>query len=116
MEKFTTALNTKEVDIDGDVYVISELSGKNREIYVDELSSRLVLDKAGKPTENVKNRKGIMALLMSLSLRKSSDKENVMTQVIVNWRADSVEGLFKMSQKMSSLSDDKDTKEKLKNG
>lgn len=92
-------------------FVLRELTGKQRDTYLNEMGGRMKFNKAGK-TEGLSNYEGLQSGLLSLSLHDEND-ELVKKNVLQAWPASVLSDLFDVAQELSGL--DKGAEEAAKN-
>lgn len=85
-----------------ETYTLSELTGVQRDEYLNDTASRMKFDGQGK-AQGVKDFKGMQAKLVSLCLTKGSGGAPVTVETINTWPASVVSALFKEAQKLSGL-------------
>jgi len=119
MEKLKFTLKLKEVpvdivDIDGQekVYILQELTGAQRDIFLNEMGERLKY--TGGKAQGLTNYEGLQAGLVSLCLFDDK-KEPVKKEVIQSYPASVLSSLFDAAQELSGLVVDEKELEKLKN-
>ena len=108
MEKLEFSLQLKEqpveiTDADGTVktFILRELTGAQRDSYLNEIGGRMKFNAAGK-TIGFTTYKNLQANLLCLCLL---DPEGTLVKqsVIQNWPAGVVQSLFKSAQELSGL-------------
>lgn len=116
MKKFTTQLKTEEVEIDGNIYVVSELTGKQRDQHDDFIRSRMVptgeLDKRGNEKMRISSVSGFNDKLVSLGVTKKGGKDPLTESAISSWPASVRGDLADMVRNLSGLSDEEEEKSK----
>lgn len=112
--KFTISLKKQPVEIDGKIYTVVELTGKQRDAFLNTSANRVKLDDKGNAV-GMRNFDGIHTHLVSMCLRDPEDKL-VPESTIKEWPATAVEALFKLSQTLSGLGDPGAAAEVAKNG
>lgn len=93
-------------------YTLRELDGTERDKYLNNLASRMKVDKGGKP-QGIKDFKDLQADLVSRSL-VDGENTNVPIALIQRWPVHVQTELFKMAQKLSAL--EEGAEEDAKNG
>lgn len=112
---FTLKLQTLPVELDGKLFTITELTGKQRDQYLDANRARLKLDK-GKVV-GLTSFQGIHAELLTLCMA-DLNRALVTKDQIDGWPASVTEQLFDAARSLSKLGKDekaKDTDEEAKN-
>jgi hypothetical protein len=89
------------VEIDGTAYTLEELSGIERDTYMEDMGARIQLDANGKPMASSKLA-GMQSFLVSMSLR-SPDGTRVSQNIVNDWPASTVQALYDAAQDISSL-------------
>ena len=92
-------------------YTLRELTGKQRDTYLNKMGDRMKFNEAGK-TEGLSNYEGLQSGLLSLSLRDGNG-ELVKEVVLQGWPASVLSDLFDVAQELSGL--DKGAEAKAKN-
>lgn len=82
-------------------YELREMDAATRDKYMDSLSSRMRLDKDGKPA-GITRFEGMQADLLAYTLRKK-DGTGVAKSVIQSWPGSTVSALFEEAQKLNLL-------------
>lgn len=100
------------VTIDGNDYTIVELTGEERDNFLNLLAGRTKFDSKGNPS-GIKDSKGIQANLISKGLIDNETNKKVSLLVIQGWSASTQMKLFKRIHSLSGLGED--AKEKAKN-
>lgn len=98
---FTAKLKETPVEIDGASYTLKELSGAQRDAYLDTVGERMRYDEKGNP-KGIKTFKGMQAELICRSLTDSNGVL-VKKEVVSTWPASVQDGLFKAAQNLSEL-------------
>jgi len=119
MEELKFSLKLKEIpvnitDVDGQEksYTLRELTGAQRDTFLDEMGSRLKY--AGGKIQGLTNYKGLQASLVSLCLH--DDKGNsIKKEIIQSYPASVLSDLFDAAQDLSGLVVGEEELEKLKN-
>lgn len=93
----------QKVTISGKQYVLVELSGQERDSYLNDVGNRMRTEN-GKPA-GIKNFNGMQAFLVSLSLKSMETGEPVPVKIeeIQKWPARLVSKLFDSAKKLSAL-------------
>lgn len=116
-ETLTFQLTRQElpVNIDGDTYVLLELTGKERDAYFNTLGRRLRPGADGKAS--VQDFEGIEATLVAASLRRVLGGGHLPVTVaeVQAWPARVVSALHKAAQQLSGLGKDEKDGEDAKN-
>ena len=110
---FSLEKAVKPIKISGDDYVILELNGRDRDKYLNDLTSRLRHTKDGN-TAGVKNFEGLQGFLISLALRKVNADEShtkIKLEIIQSWPARVQKEIFKLAKELSLLDGDEGDKE-----
>lgn len=109
--KFSLRLKEMSVSIDDKPHVLRELSGKQRDAYLNEIGPRMKFNVEGK-TEGLTNYDGLQSGLLALCLY---DEGGVLVKekVLQEWPASVLSDLFDAAQKLSGL--DKGAEKKAKN-
>lgn len=102
--RLTLKKKTLEVLLDGDRYVLSEMNGKDRDVYVGRVSGQMRFNSEGKP-QGLKSSEGLQSLLISLSLTDAAGKR-VPESTILSWPAEALTALFAKAQVLSGLVDE----------
>ena len=84
-------------------YSLKELSGLDRDEFLQDMKGRTVLDKDGK--EDISNFKGLQALLLKRSLYDSSDAK-VSAEALDSFPSSVLTMLYKEAQKLSGMVED----------
>jgi hypothetical protein len=100
----------QKVTISGKPFVLVELSGEERDSYLNDIGGRMRTEN-GKPA-GIKNFNGMQAFLVSLSLRSMETGEPIPVNIkeIQKWPARLVSKLFDKAKALSAL--DEEQKEK----
>lgn len=85
-------------------YVLRELDGKGRDLYMDDVAPRMKYEK-GQPA-GIKSMAGMKSKLISLSLHVKATGAKVSEDVVQNWPSSVQEALFKKAQELSGLGDE----------
>lgn len=93
-----------EVEIDGEDYVLSGCSGKDRSAHLNLLTSRS--DNNGR----IRNFSGIHEDLISRCLTNKSTNEKVPIKELSEWGGDVLEALYDVCSEMSGLKEDSEKK------
>ena len=111
MESLNFDLKREErpVVIDGEPYVLVELDGRGRDLYLNNLGGRLRHGTDGKPG-GVENFEGLQASLVAASLKKvcSDGRKDVAVETIQTWPARVVDGLFDAAKELSALNEEEE--------
>ena len=102
MSKLVFSLRRKEteVEIEGVSYILRELTGLQRDTYLDEVGERINYNAEGK-AQGMRH-SGLQSLLISMSLY-TTDGKLVEASVVKEWPASVQAGLFDEAQKLSGL-------------
>jgi len=105
---FSLDRDERPVKIGGEDYVVLELDGRERDIYLNNVSARMRVDKDGKPS-GVKNFTGLQSSLLALATRKIVDgeKKPVPEKEIQAWPSKVQSKLFDIAKELSDLGDEK---------
>jgi len=100
----------QKVTISGKKYIFVELSGEERDSYLNDIGGRMRTEN-GKPA-GIKNFNGMHAFLISLSLKCVETGEPVPVNVkeIQKWPARLVSKLFDSAKKLSALDEEDEEK------
>jgi len=99
--KVTLKLKEVSVEIDDDEkWILRELTGKERNTYLDKMTNRAKVSKDGKVI-GIKNFDGFQADLLEISL--FANGESVTKDCIESMPASAQQELFERSQKLSGL-------------
>lgn len=111
-KSFTLKREEVKVDLDGSEYVLVELDGRERDRYLNALTSRLQPSRDGKGG-SVKNFDGLQASLVAASLFKVEGTERVSVPIddVQAYPAKTLSDLFGMAKELSALSVDDDDDE-----
>lgn len=101
MLKLSLKLKSEQVELEGKTYMLNELTGQQRDGYLNVSAQRVKTDATGKPI-GIKNFDGLQTHLISLSLRDSEGKPVPETE-IKTWPATTVESLYAAAQTLSAL-------------
>ena len=93
-------------------YVLRELTGRERDVYLNKMGGRMKFNEAGK-TEGLSDYEGLQSGLLSLCLRDGGG-DLVKDKVLQEWPASVLSELFDVAQELSGL--DKGAEAKAKNG
>jgi len=107
--KFTLKLKTLPVELDEKQYTLTELTGQQRDAYLNVSANRVKMDEKGKVT-GIKNFDGLQTHLLSLSMRDPQGQLVLETE-IKGWPSTVVEALYAESQKLSGLATGKEAGE-----
>lgn len=101
----------QNVVIDGKKYVLIELTGAERDSYLNNVGNRLKTGVDGKPA-GIKDFNGMQAFLVSLSLKclETGNPVPVKINEIQQWPARVVKELFNKAKKLSALDEDGEEK------
>ena len=99
--EFSTILQSTPVKLDGVDFLLSELTGKERDAYLTKNSERLETDDAGKVTK-IRTFDGHQGELISFALKTKSG-DAVPLAVIQAWPASVQEGLYDAASELSQL-------------
>jgi hypothetical protein len=99
---FTSKLKFLEVDIDGKEYILSEISGAQREVFLTKQSARMRFDAKGN-VQGLRDFTGFESNLVSLSLKDKETGKCVEVSVIETWPASVVMQLAKEARKISGM-------------
>ena len=107
--QFTTVLEEQKVKLDsgGGVvkeYTLKELTGPQREDFLDNLGTRLRYGDNGKP-QGLKKHRGLQASLLKMCLY-GDDEKLVAKDFLDTLPTRTIEGLFKAAQTISGLNED----------
>lgn len=108
--KFSLTLKEVTVSLDDESYVLRELSGKQRDMYLNEIGPRMKFNAEGK-TEGLTNYEGLQSGLLALCLY-DKDGELVAEKVLQGWPASVLSDLFDAAQELSGLDKGAETKAK----
>jgi hypothetical protein len=108
---FTSKLKFLEVDIDGKDYILSEISGAQREIFFTKQSARVRLDAKGN-VQGLRDFTGFESNLVSLSLKEKGTGTYVAVSIIEQWPASVVMTLAKEARKLSGMAAPEEIEEK----
>ncbi len=98
---FSLQFKKVPVDIDGVSYSLQEMTGLSRDLLLDDMSNRFQLNDKNEPIGISKN-KDMRAFLVSLCLFDSKGAP-VSIEIIQNWPAPVVLGLYKAAQEINKL-------------
>lgn len=105
---FTIKLKEKPVLIDDQPFTLKELTGSQRDIYLNENAGRLRIDPTTGQTKGFKDYKGIHTDLLSKCMYDPEGK--VVTKVFLNeLPASVVTGLFQLANELNKLDEDPDS-------
>ena len=92
-----------ELDLNGNIvaYELREMSGAQRDSYLDSLKDRVRMDATGKPT--VTKFEGMQADLISRCLYLVKDNTVVDLKTVQGWPANVVTALYQEAQKLNGL-------------
>ena len=93
------------------MHVLRELTGSQRDAYLNKMGTRMKFNEAGK-TEGLSNYEGLQSGLLSLSLRDENG-ELIKDKTLQEWPASVLSDLFDVAQELSGL--DKGAEAKAKN-
>jgi hypothetical protein len=102
--KFTLQRKEVPVEIDERKYVLKEMDGYHRDMYLNIVTKSQTGSADGR-TIRVKNFEGLQAKLINLCLFNESG-ENVATEEIQKWPAAMQTELFREAQSLNGLDDD----------
>jgi hypothetical protein len=106
--KFELELKEQAVELDGDDYTLYELTGKQRDSYMDNVSQRVKYVKG--EAAGMKSMVGIQSSLLAMCLK--NEKGVLVKEVDIQAYPGSVQGkLFAMAQKLSGLDVEEKTEE-----
>jgi len=101
MLSFKLTLKTLEVELDAAPFKLVELTGAQRDTYLNGATKRIRLGADGKAA-GISSFDGIQTSLLALTLQ-DKDGKPVPEATMKNWPASVVESLFKESQTLSGL-------------
>lgn len=99
--EFSLDLETTEVTIGGEVYVVKELDGKSRDKYLTLLSKRV---KRTGDDASVSNFDGLQSSLLAMCLYQGD--ELIPEATIQAWPARAVTGLYEIAKDLSKLDEE----------
>lgn len=105
----------QKVTISGKKYVLVELSGEERDSYLNDIGGRMRIEN-GKPA-GIKNFNGMQAFLVSLSLKSMETGEPVPVNIkeIQKWPAPLVSKLFDRAKALSAIDQENEERKEKKN-
>jgi protocatechuate 3,4-dioxygenase beta subunit len=106
---FALELATLPVTVGSGIYTLTELNGKQRDTYLQNLGLRLGSTK-GSDKQTVKNFDGLQASLLTLCLTDTEGKP-VTKALVQEWPAKVVSALFDAARELSGLGDDEEEEE-----
>lgn len=111
MKELNFSLERKEVPVilDGKNYKLKELTGKQRDLFLDNIGKRVNFV-AGKAA-GMKNYKGLQSFLVSLCLCDENN-EPVTEDTIQDYPASAQSALFKAAQELNGLNDEAEAEAK----
>jgi len=114
-QDFTVDREEKPLTIDGDAHVLIELDGRQRDKYLTRINKRVRIGPDGKQN-GMKTFDGLQASLIAACLVKIEGDKRVPVplEIIQNWPARTIDGVYKLAQKLSALGDE--GKKKTKDG
>ena len=101
LELSTETLQEFKFKLNGELHILRELDGKQRDAYVSKTITRVKLDKTG-ATQSA-NMDGFQAELIQLSLHKAADDSVYPLEVIKKWPASVQSTLYKKARLLSGL-------------
>lgn len=96
---------TLEINGKDEEYELREMDAASRDRYLDSITSRMRMDKEGKPV-GVARFEGMQADLLVHTLRKKEGGGTIRKEVIQSWPASTVTALFEEAQKLNLLNRD----------
>ena len=101
----------QKVTISGKPYVLTELSGKERDDYLNDVGNRMRTNSEGKPS-GIKNFSGMQGFLISLSLKcmETGEPVPVKMEEIQKWPTRLVSTLFDKAKELSALGEEEEEK------
>jgi hypothetical protein len=109
--KFELKLKERSVELDGDDYTLYELTGKQRDVYMDNVAQRVRYVKG--EAAGMKTMIGLQSSLLAMSLK--DEKGVLVKEEVIQAYPGSVQGdLFAIAQKLSGL-DAEEKMEEVKN-
>lgn len=107
---FSLTLEEQRVTVGGDDYVVTELTGKQRDRYLTGISARMKpAAGAGKGApQQLQDFDGLQASLVAIALRKieqDGGRTAVAVETIQKWPSKVVSGLYDIAAKLSALGD-----------
>ncbi len=101
MKSFTTKLKTEQIQVDDKPFTIRELTGRQRDIYLDGMRDKMSFTAEGK-LQTVKSFEGLQADLLCLCLYDENGNA-VSKEIINNYPATVQTEMFEMAQEVSKL-------------
>lgn len=83
-------------------YELYEMTGTERDAYLETLGKRMARDKDGKVT-GISNYKGLQADLVSRCLYKKGEDKPVPADIVQSWPASALSALFTAAQKLNQI-------------
>ena len=99
--KFSLKLKKLEIEIDEKIYTLSEITGSQRDTYLNDTSNRIRFGSKGE-AQGIKNFDGIQTKLLSMCLM-NPDGKLVEEKILKTWPASVLEALYTEAQKLSGL-------------
>jgi len=93
-------------------YILREMSGAERDSYMDAQKSRLIIGSSGTVT-GVRSFNGLQAMLLARCLYTASDNKLVDSKTIQGWKSSVQNALFERANKINGL--DKNAEKRAKN-
>lgn len=108
MKKFSLKRREEKVVLEGHngedrVVIVREMTGKQRDDYLNAMLGSMELGADGKPTR-VKNFAGLSTQLLALTLHEGG--QPVPLDQIETWPASVINGLFDIAQSINALTDE----------
>lgn len=113
---FSLELEEEHVTIADEKYVLVELTGTQRDKYLNGLGARMKVEPGSKPgtAPQLRNFDGLQASLVAMALRKLGDdgtRGPVAQNTIQAWPAKTVSALHDIAKRLSGLDDDDEKKD-----
>lgn len=87
------------------IFTLKELTGTQRDTYLEDIRNRVTLDDAGK-VKGFKSLRGMQTLLISLTLT-DENRQPITAKILDEWPASVLTALFEASQALSGLETEK---------
>ncbi len=110
MKKLSATLKKDPVEIDSKEFYVREMSGKDRDSFLEMMEARRedvpeVVDGALKKVKRVTKMSGLFVEVVSMTLFEKDGDKPVSKETIQNWPASTVESLFDMADSLNGLTE-----------